>query len=430
MKYRFNSGTCWLWLNAGAVSCCLLMLAGLLWLLLVNGLGHFWPSPVVQFTVTADSGHHPVILGELIRTEPVPDTATAASTVVRYLIRQGKNTDGPEFRWYRSDQLSHWQLPPNAAVLERHNGSRWYMVADEQEAMPALPDIARISYPNQMSFGQKLADYSYHLWQFLSSAPQTASAGGGIFPAIFGTVIMVLLMSVIVTPIGVMAAVYLHEYARQGLLVRLIRISVYNLAGVPSIVFGVFGLGFFVYVVGGSIDNLFYADRLPSPVFGTPGLLWVSLTMALLTLPVVIVSVEEGLSRIPQELRMGAYALGATRAEMLWKVILPLATPAMMTGLILAIARAAGEVAPLIFVGVVKLAPSLPVDGTFPYLHLERKIMHLGYQIYDSGLQSPDPDAAQSLVYATALVLVVLILLLNLVAIRVRNRLREKYHSV
>jgi phosphate transport system permease protein len=240
---------------------------------------------------------------------------------------------------------------------------------------------------------------------------------------------MVLIMSVLVTPFGVLAAIYLREYARQGTVLKLIRVSVYNLAGVPSIVFGVFGLGFFVYLVGGTIDDLFYPERLPAPTFGTPGLFWASLTLALLTLPVVIVSTEEGLARIPRTIREGSLALGATKWETLWKVVVPLSAPAMMTGLILAVARAAGEVAPLMLVGVVKLAPSLPIDGEFPYVHLERKIMHLGFHIYDVGFQSPNVEAARPLVYATALTLVLLILILNLTAIAIRNRLREKYRA-
>jgi len=212
-------------------------------------------------------------------------------------------------------------------------------------------------------------------------------------------------------------------------MLKIIRISVYNLAGVPSIVYGVFGLGFFVYTLGGNLDELFYAESLPSPTFGTPGLFWASLTLALLTLPIVIVSTEEGLSRIPSTIRQGSLALGATKSETLWKVVVPLATPAMMTGLILAIARAAGEVAPLMLVGVVKLAPSLPIDGVYPYLHLDQKIMHLGFHIYDVGFQSPNVEAARPLVYATSLVLVLLIIALNITAIRIRNNLREKYRS-
>ncbi|WP_279028063.1 phosphate ABC transporter permease PstA, partial [Gibbsiella quercinecans] len=249
-------------------------------------------------------------------------------------------------------------------------------------------------YPNTMSFGQKVAHWAAQVKKFLTDSPREANTEGGVFPAIFGTVLMVILMSIVVMPFGVIAAVYLHEYAGNNLLTRLIRISVVNLAGVPSIVYGVFGLGFFVYMIGGSIDQLFYAESLPNPTFGTPGVLWAALTLALLTLPVVIVATEEGLSRIPVALRQGSLALGASRAETLWHIVLPMAAPAMMTGLILAVARAAGETAPLMLVGVVKSVPVLPVDGIFPYLHLERKFMHLSFQIYDMAFQSPSVEAA------------------------------------
>lgn len=293
----------------------------------------------------------------------------------------------------------------------------------------SLASIVRVTAANAMSVSAKLGQYLERLWEFLSDDPREANTEGGIFPAIFGTVTMVFVMSIIVTPFGILAAIYLREYAKQGMLTRIIRISVYNLAGVPSIVYGVFGLGFFVYFLGGNIDQIFYEAALPAPTLGTPGLFWASLTLALLTLPIVIVSTEEGLARIPSTIRQGSLALGATKAETLWKVIVPLATPAMMTGLILAIARAAGEVAPLMLVGVVKLAPTLPVDGIFPYIHLERKIMHLGFHIYDVGFQSPNVEAARPLVYATALILVMLIVVLNLTAISIRNHLRERYRS-
>jgi len=292
-----------------------------------------------------------------------------------------------------------------------------------------LDNIVMASRNNDLGLIGKLGFYGHRITEFLTGYPREANTEGGIFPAIFGTVTMVLIMSVLVTPFGVLAAIYLREYAHQGPVLKLIRVSVYNLAGVPSIVFGVFGLGFFVYLLGGTIDDLFYPERLPAPTFGTPGLFWASLTLALLTLPVVIVSTEEGLARIPRTIREGSLALGATKWETLWKVVVPLSAPAMMTGLILAVARAAGEVAPLMLVGVVKLAPSLPVDGEFPYVHLERKIMHLGFHIYDVGFQSPNVEAARPLVYATALTLVALILILNLTAIAIRNRLREKYRA-
>jgi phosphate transport system permease protein len=240
----------------------------------------------------------------------------------------------------------------------------------------------------------------------------------------------VLLMSIFVTPFGVIAAVYLREYARQGVVTRIIRIAVNNLAGVPSIVYGVFGLGFFIYFLGAEVDQAFYPEALPAPTFGTPGLMWASLTLALLTVPVVIVSTEEGLSRIPRSLREGSLALGATKFETLWRVVLPMASPAMMTGLILAVARAAGEVAPLMLVGVVKLAPALPVDGNYPYFHLDQKFMHLGFHIYDVGFQSPNVEAARPLVFATALLLVIVVAALNMFAVSVRNRLRENFKSL
>ena len=301
--------------------------------------------------------------------------------------------------------------------------------ADGKEAVIAFDHIVRVTRSNAMSPTQKLGQYFERVWEFLSDEPREANTEGGIFPAIFGTITMVIVMSIMVTPLGILAAIYLREYAKQGTMLKIIRISVYNLAGVPSIVYGVFGLGFFVYILGGNIDQLFYPESLPAPTFGTPGLFWASLTLALLTLPIVIVSTEEGLSRIPSTIRQGSLALGATKAETLWKVVVPLATPAMMTGLILAIARAAGEVAPLMLVGVVKLAPALPIDGNYPYLHLDQKIMHLGFHIYDVGFQSPNVEAARPLVYATSLTLILLIIALNITAIKIRNDLREKYRS-
>lgn len=301
--------------------------------------------------------------------------------------------------------------------------------ADGKEVTLSMDHLVRITRPNQMSVFAKTGDYLTRFWEFMTTEPREANTEGGIFPAIFGTFIMVIIMAIIVTPFGVLAAIYLREYARDGWFLRVIRISVYNLAGVPSIVYGVFGLGFFVYYLGGNLDQLFFAESLPSPTFGTPGLFWASLTLALLTLPIVIVSTEEGLSRIPSTIRQGSLALGATKSETLWKVVVPLATPAMMTGLILAIARAAGEVAPLMLVGVVKLAPALPVDNNYPYLHLDQKIMHLGFHIFDVGFQSPNVEAARPLVYATSLILVLLIVTLNVTAIKIRNNLREKYRS-
>ncbi|WP_154172453.1 phosphate ABC transporter permease PstA [Vibrio metoecus] len=293
-----------------------------------------------------------------------------------------------------------------------------------------LSEILDFWYPNDMNFAQKLAEWGKQAWRFLSDSPRESNSEGGVFPAIFGTVFLVIIMSIIVMPLGVIAAIYLHEYAKEGAFTRMIRVAVINLAGVPSIVYGVFGLGFFVYTIGASVDNLFYAERLPTPTFGTPGLLWSALTLAVLTLPVVIVATEEGLSRIPISVRHGSLALGATQFETLWRIVLPMASPAIITGLILAIARAAGEVAPLMLVGAVKLASSLPVDGEFPFVHLERKFMHLGFHIYDIGFQTNNIEAARPLVYATSFLLVTVIVALNLTAISIRNNLREKYRTL
>lgn len=293
-----------------------------------------------------------------------------------------------------------------------------------------LKSIVRFWQPNNMTFGEQVGFFFTSIGHFLIDDPREANTEGGVFPAIVGTVTMVILMAIFVTPMGVIAAVYMSEYAKDGILLRTVRISINNLAGVPSIVFGIFGLGFFVYIIGGSIDELFYSYALPSPTFGTPALLWASLTMALLTLPVVIVSTQEGLSRIPRALREGGLALGATKSETIMKIVLPMSMPAIMTGLILAVARAAGEVAPLMLVGVVKLAPELPIDLNAPFIHLDRKFMHLGFHIYDVGFQSPNVEASQPLVYVTSLLLVLIIIGLNLGAITIRNKLREKYKAL
>jgi phosphate transport system permease protein len=298
----------------------------------------------------------------------------------------------------------------------------------EEKELPAL-DVFRFFAPNQLGAWGRARVYVGRVWEFLSGDPRESNTEGGIFPAIFGTVMMVMLMSVAAVPFGVLAALYLREYAKQGVMVRLVRIAVNNLAGVPSIVFGVFGLGFFVYFVGGAIDQTFYPERLPTPTFGTGGILWAALTLGLLTVPVVIVASEEALAAVPRSMREASLATGATKFQTILRVVLPSAAPGILTGLILAMARGAGEVAPLMITGVVKLAPDLPLDGYFPFLHLERKFMHLGFHIYDVGFQSPNVEAAKPMVYATAVLLLAIVILLNLTAIVVRNRLRKKYQT-
>lgn len=291
----------------------------------------------------------------------------------------------------------------------------------------SLTEIVALQQPNSMSFFAKCGAYLERVRELLLDDPRESNTEGGLFPAIFGTVMMVLLMSVFSLPFGVVAAIYLREYARDNLLTRMVRIAVNNLAGVPSIVYGVFGLGFFVYGIGGSIDSLFFPERLPTPTFGTGGILWSSLTLALLTVPVVIVATEESLASIPKGIREGSLALGATKFQTLTKILLPMATPGIMTGLILSMARAAGEVAPLMIVGVVKLAPTLPFDANFPFFHMDRKFMHLGFHIYDVGFQSPNVEAAKPMVYVTTMLLLAIVILASSVAIYLRNRMRSKY---
>ncbi len=448
----------WPWLCAASVALSLLMLGALLALLLVRGLGHFWPATLEE--VTLSSGE--IFAGEAIREVALPQQEGDE----RLYFTGNQDIDGVRWRWVAIDDIVERSHPNDLIRLERspwgdfigrlvaveQADQRWEGEAAWQRlttllALPAsqrqesqlllttangqslrqpLANVASAQTPNAMAWWQKTHAWGDSVWRFLSEGPRAANTHGGVWPAIFGTVLMVILMSVIVTPFGVLAAIYLNEIAHQGRLTRLVRIGVRNLAGVPSIVYGVFGLGVFVYGVGGSLDEWFFSDTLPSPTFGTGGLLWASLTLALLTLPVVIVATEEGLARIPEAQREGAVALGATRLEMLTRIVLPMAAPAMLTGVILAVARAAGEVAPLMLVGVAKLAPQMPIDGEFPYLHLERKFMHLGYHLFDTAFHGEDVQAAIPLVYATALLLVLIVVVLNLTAIFLRHYLRRQ----
>jgi phosphate transport system permease protein len=290
-----------------------------------------------------------------------------------------------------------------------------------------LADIFQVYTPNSMTIADKVIFYLHKLIELFVGEPRESNTEGGLFPAIFGTVMLIFVMSLFSFPLGVIAAIYLREYAKEGVIVRIVRIGVNNLAGIPSIVYGIFGLGFFVYGIGHSIDMLFFPERSPTPTFGTGGLLWASLTLALLTVPVVIVSTEEALGAIPREMREGSYALGATKFQTLYRILLPMASPGIMTGLILAMARAAGEVAPLMITGVVKLAPTLPIDGNFPFFHLDRKFMHLGFHIYDIGFQSPNVEAAKPMVFVTTLLLVLIVLAMSSVAIRLRNKMKKRY---
>ncbi|MEY4064267.1 MAG: phosphate transporter, permease protein PstA [Pseudomonadota bacterium] len=298
-----------------------------------------------------------------------------------------------------------------------------------QKKSIAASQIRRAFQVNDINFIERVGIFLSRLWSFVSEEPREANTEGGVFPALFGTVAMTLLMTVFVLPVGIMSAVYMREIAKQGFLVSLVRIAVNNLAGVPSIVYGVFGVGFFCYSVGSTVDQLFFQEKLPNPTFGTGGILWASLTLALLTVPVVIVSTEEALSAVPRSLREASFGCGATRIQTLWNIVLPKALPGVMTGLILAMARAVGEVAPLLMTGVVKLAPALPVDGHFPYVHLERSFMHLGFHIYDLGFQSRSTEISRPMVFASTCLLVAVVLSLNFVAIKIRSQLRKRFEG-
>ena len=456
------SGELFIWGCGAGLSLSLLMIGGLLALILMNGFGYFWPADLVELTLK--DGNH--VIGQLAGEEIGP------KGIPRIRVKIGnRDLYGLDYRWINTDQITERVQPSDLVMVERREWGNFYgrlltitkedqPVAEGAEAvwqsLPALirqaeaseedslytvlvadangreksiglSQVVRVLRPNDLSMWAKLWVYAGNVWMVLTTEPREANTEGGIFPAIFGTVMMVMIMSLIVTPFGVIGALYLREYARQGVIVRTVRIAVNNLAGVPSIVFGVFGLVFFVYGVGGTIDALFFSDRLPTPTFGTGGILWASLTLALLTVPVVIVATEEGLAAVPREYREGSIGLGATKWETIWKVVLPTALPGILTGLILAMARAAGEVAPLMLTGVVKLAPALPIDWTWPFLHLDRKFMHLGFHIYDVGFQSPNVEAAKPMVYVTTLVLILVVVALNLTGIVLRNRMRRKY---
>jgi phosphate transport system permease protein len=293
-----------------------------------------------------------------------------------------------------------------------------------------LESIVRGWQPNRLSTAGKAGVYLSRWKEFLTDDPREANSAGGVFPAIWGTVAMTLIMALLVAPFGVLAALYLREYAARGPVTTAVRIAVNNLAGVPSIVYGAFGLGFFCYGLGAGIDEVFFKASLVAdnqPTFGTGGLLWASLTLSLLTLPVVIVATEEALSAVPNSMREGSYACGAGKWQTIRRIVLPRALPGIMTGLILAMARGAGEVAPLMLVGVKKLALDLPIDGTFPFVHPEREFMHLAYLIYDVGFQSPNSQAAQPMVFTITFLLVAIIALLNVTAIWIRSRLKRRY---
>lgn len=255
-------------------------------------------------------------------------------------------------------------------------------------------------------------------WEFLSAAPKEGMTAGGIFPAIFGTAAMVIIMVIAVVPVGVLTAVFLQEYTRPDFWVtRLIRVAINNLAGVPSIVIGLFGLGFFVGFIGSGMDSLLSDST--KPVWGQPAIIWASLTLSLLALPVVIVSTEEALRSIPRELKDASYALGATKLQTIVRIVIPQALPGIFTGAILGVSRGAGEVAPIMFTGAAYYLAHLPTS-------LHDQFMVLGYHVYVLATQSPDIEATKPILYGTVLVLLALTIMLNSVAILIRSRIRSR----
>jgi phosphate transport system permease protein len=387
--------------------------------------------------------HHDEVLKRLAQREKIEKRDIGAVNARQFAaqlnVRQAELSHGQDSQAYtdaleKQSEVKEWaarehaELNGQIVALNKDN-NRFKLVlttASGETKVLNLVDICRAYPANQLSFWGKLSVYFARWWEFLSAEPRHANSEGGVFPAIWGTVAMTLLMTVAVVPFGVMAALYLREYAKAGPIISLVRISINNLAGVPSIVFGVFGLGFFCYIVGVRVDQLLF-QAYPAHQFGKEGLLWASLTMALLTLPVVIVATEEAVAAVPRSMREGSYACGASKWQTIWRIVLPRAMPGILTGMILAVARGAGEVAPLMLVGATKFAPALPVDDVFPFLHPQRQFMHLGYHIFDLGYHSPDSESAKPMVYTTTLLLIVLIATLNLGAMWIRGRLRKRY---
>ena len=347
---------------------------------------------------------------------------------------------GDHFAQYQALQqkISKLQLQERELTLktqeitkELHTVKLHFETASGHHEELIVGNVLFYLFPNELSTTGKLGMYFGNVWRFLSQNPRRASTEGGVFPAIVGTLVMTILMCIFVTPFGVIAAIFLHEYAKQGPVVRVVRIAINNLAGVPSIVYGAFGMAFFIYYVGGSIDQLFYGDRVKSGVgamFGTGGMMWASLTLALLTVPVVIVATEEALAAVPRGIREGAFGCGASKWQMIKTVVLPASAPGIITGMILAMARGAGEVAPLMLVGVADSATELSLESSFPF-GLEKKFLHLGFNIYHVGFKATDFEAARPLVFATTLLLITIVAILNLTGIIIRQRLRKKYAS-
>jgi ABC-type phosphate transport system permease subunit len=505
------------------------------WALVVERLtwGNFYGTPAAFFVDgkkvagTADASwelyekHHPEVLERLENKVELQrhglGAISRAENDARLAVRAAEIRHGKGSQAF-ADATDRYAAAQQHATVERERieseiralnveNDRFHIelvAADGQVKKLSLAEIVRAYPANQLDTGQKLSVYLSRWGEFLADRPRESNTEGGVFPAIWGTIAMTLLMSLLVAPFGVLAALYLREYAKSGPIISVVRIAINNLAGVPSIVFGVFGYGFFCLLVGGFIDggprqiqvvpmppsqwwillgaagvigmlaflgylgsnqqshrnarlsrflgqgslalwlacltlavvlivrspffDGFFRAKLPNPTFGGGGILWASLTLSLLTLPVVIVATEEALAAVPNSMREGSYACGASKWQTIRRIVLPRAMPGIMTGMILAMARGAGEVAPLMLVGAVKMAPYLPVDWVFPY-GLDRSFMHLGYHIFDVGFQSPNSEAGRPMVFTTTLLLILIVALLNITAVWLRRRLRKRFHT-
>lgn len=486
-----TTGAAWHWYSLTTVTLSGLLIAVLLLLVTTQGLGHFWPKAMDEWIInTAETGNGQRLFARQLDkriqagvskleagSAPESESSDSEQLLLQFQAFD-KDQASWQYQWINADRVVRTSRPTSLLEINLKTGGRVYgypliLAFNEQQQVDGqalanllrkgdwnvsdtspdksvgiddttsqphlflrlqdgsdysveLSDVRNALFPNDATLSYRFRQFFRNIWTFLSTGPQP-DYQGGILPAIYGTVLLVLLMSIMLVPLGVITAVYLHEYAKNNWLTKTLRIAVSNLAGIPGIVYGVFVLGVFVYGMGAQLDRWFFNSQLPLPTFGTGGLLWASIALALLTLPVVIVATEEGLARVPNDLRRGALALGATRSEMIWGTAVNAASPAILTGLILAMARAAGEVAPLLLVGAVKYTGQPLIESDFPYLHAERQFMHLGYQVYDFALQSANAHASIPLAYATTLILLALVVLLNLIAIRLRARLRRRF---
>lgn len=423
-------------LTSAALSAVALMLFILVGVVVYRGMSTYWLSELGEYHLKGGEK----VMGMV--TDRAPSRKYPEENRFQLKVAN-RDLYGLDFRWVEEHDVEKELVPEEAWCFERMEYGNFHAKSAEEKSDGSwlLKDVSgrevhleaehivRNYQPNVMSVFGKLSLYFSKWIELLTEEPREANTEGGLFPAIYGTILLIFVMSILSFPFGVIAAIYMREYAKDGMVLRVVRIAVNNLAGIPSIVFGIFGLGFFVYRIGGGLDQLLFSDSLPTPTFGTGGILWASVTLGLLTVPVVIVSTEEALSVIPKGIREGSLALGASKVQTLFKVLLPMASPGILTGFILAMTRAAGEVAPLMMTGVVKLAPSLPLDGEFPYLHLDRKFMHLGFHIYDIGFQSPNVEAAIPMVFVTTLLLLAIVITMTSGAIYLRNYMRKKYTS-